>query len=255
MKKTFATIVSALLIVGLAVIAGGTDTALDTKSKEIYQDFKNGTLSSTIAKYEGLVKGNPKDASLHYLLGIAYNFADSVKPDATFDKGLTELTKAKELNPKLVYVNNSIGYIYWVRGDYDRAIECYKAEIALDPNSAAAYLNLGLAYESLKQWDKAKSQYIIAIDKDPKVARIYNNLGVIYMSWDGDYFKALDNFKKAVELKPAVTLYKENYNLAVRKLKELKESVDKGTTSLPPETVEKLRKMELKEIEIGTEGT
>jgi tetratricopeptide (TPR) repeat protein len=255
MKKIFASITLALLMLGPVMIAGGADSSLDTKSIEIYQDFKNGVLPSTITKYEGLVNDSPNDASLHYLLGIAYLYADSTNPDATFDKGLGEFMKAKELDSKLKYVNSSIGYIYWTRGNYDKAIESYKMEIAIDPGSAATYLNLGMAYEGLKQWDKAKSQYIIAIDKDPKIARVYNNLGRIYMEWDGDYFKALDNFKKAVDLKPTVNLYKENYNLAVRKLKALRESVDKGTTTLPPETVERLRKMELKEIVIGTEGT
>lgn len=254
MKRIPFSVALVVVVLGYAMIARGADNSLDARTIEIYQDFQNGALPPTIVKYEGLVKDNPTDPSLHYLLGVAYLYADSNKENATFDKAFDEFMKARELDPKLRYVNNSIGYVYWARGDYDKAIASYRAEIAIDPESAAPYLNLGQAYESLSQWDKAKSQYIIAIDKDPKIARLYNNLGKIYMEWDGDYFKALDNFAKAVELKPNVTLYRENYNKAVKKLKALKESLDKGTTSLPPETVEKLRKMDLKEIDIGIEG-
>jgi tetratricopeptide (TPR) repeat protein len=255
MKRIFIFIALGVLLVGFALPGRAADNSLDARSMEILEASRNGTLQQMIEKYEALVKESPNDASLHYLLGAAYLYDDSEKENATFDRAFDELTKARELDPKLKYVNNSIGYIYWARGDYDKAIEYYKAETAIDPGSAAPYFNLGMAYESLKQWDKAKSQYIMAIDKDPKVARLYNNLGAIYMDWDGDYFKALDNFTKAVQLKPNVRLYRENYNNAVRKLKQLKDSLDKGETRLPPETVEKLRKMDLKEIEVGTSGT
>jgi tetratricopeptide (TPR) repeat protein len=240
MKRIFIFIALGVLLVGFALPGRAADNSLDARSMEILEASRNGTLQPMIERYEALVKESPNDASLHYLLGAAYLYDDNEKENATFDRAFDELTKARELDPKLKYVNNSIGYIYWARGDYDKAIEYYKAETAIDPGSAAPYFNLGMAYESLKQWDKAKSQYIMAIDKDPKVARLY---------------KALDNFTKAVQLKPNVRLYRENYNNAVRKLKQLKDSLDKGETRLPPETVEKLKKMDLKEIEVGTSGT
>ncbi len=255
MKKIFASITLILLVFGFAASALCQEDPLKTKVVEIEKAYVGGNLSNMITKYEALAAGNPKDAVSRYLLGVAYLYADFNKENATFDKAYNELMKARELDPKMKYVSYSLGYILWARGEYDRAIESYKAEIAGDPNSAGNYYNLGQSYESLKQWDKALSQYIMAIDKDPKMAKAYNNLGAVYMNWKGDYFKALDNFKKAVELKPSVTLYRENYNKAIKKLKELKGSVDKGTTSLPPETIEKLKKMDLKEIEIGTEGT
>jgi tetratricopeptide (TPR) repeat protein len=255
MKKIFVSIALALLAFGLAATAVCQEDPLKTKVVEIEKAYIAGNLSPTIAKYDALANENPKDPVSHYLLGIAYLYADFNKENATFDKAYDELIKSKELDPKMKYVNYSLGYILWARGEYDKAIESYKAEIAGDPNSAGNYYNLGQSYEALKQWDKALSQYIMAIDKDPKMAKAYNNLGAVYMNWKGDYFKALDNFKTAVELKPNIRLYKENYNMAVKKLKGLKESLDKGQTHLPPETVEKLRKIELKEIEIGTEGT
>lgn len=257
MKRILVYIVLTLLVLGYAAAAIGQEDPLKAKVAVIENAYKGGNLPTLIEKYEGLAAGNPTDATSRYLLGVAYLYADFDKDNATFDKAFNEFTKAKELDPKMKYVNNSLAYVFWARGQYDKAIESYKAEIALDPNNGWNYYSLGQAYEGLKQWDKAISQYIMATDKekkDPRIAKAYNNLGTLYMNWSGDYFKALDNFTKAVQLKPNVTLYRENYNKAVKKLKALKESLDKGTTSLPPETVEKLRKMELKEIEIGTEG-
>lgn len=253
MNKIFVWYALTLLVIGTAVPAFSADDPLKARVIEIEQARIGGTLPSVIENYEGLVNASPADASLHYLLGVAYMYADFDKESATFDKAYAEFTKAKSLNPAMKYVNNSLAYIFWARGQYDSAIDSYKAEIALDPNYGWNYYSLGQAYEGLKQWDKAKSQYILAIDKvknDPRIAKAYNNLGGIYMDWDGDYFKALDNFKKAVELKPNVTLYRENYNRTVKKLIELRESLDKGQTNLPPETVERLKKMDLTEIEV-----
>jgi tetratricopeptide (TPR) repeat protein len=257
MNKIFVWSALTLLVLGTAVPAFCQEDPLKAKVIEIEKARLGGTLPSVIERYEGLVAAHPDDASIHYLLGVAYMYADLGKEGASFDTAYEEFVKARSLNPKMKYVSTSLGFVLWSRGQYDQAIEAYKAEIALDPNYGWNYYSLGTAYEELKQWDKAKSQYILTIDKvknDPRIAKVYNNLGWIYMNWDGDYFRALDNFKKAVDLKPNVPVYRESYNQAVRKLVELKESLDKGQTHLPPETVEKLRKMDLKEIEVGTGG-
>jgi tetratricopeptide (TPR) repeat protein len=258
MKKILVVGAAALLALAAALPAVCQEDPLKAKIAEIEQARVSGTLPSVIDNYEGLVKANPADASLHYLLGVGYLYADFDKKDATFDDAYAEFTKAKGLNPRMKYVNNSLAYVFWSRGQYDEAIDAYKAEIALDPGYGWNYYNLGQAYEGLKQWDKAISQYIIAIDKekkDPRIAKAYNNLGTLYMNWKGDYFRALDNFTKAVELRPNVKLYKANYNQAIKKLIELRESLDKGQTHLPPETVDRLKKMDLKEIDITAGGT
>ncbi len=256
MKRLLVWITLISLTMAASAAVCGEDP-LKARVVEIEKAYVAGDLPAMITKYEALVGDNPKDAAARYLLGITYLYADFKKENATFDTAYNEFTRAKELDPKMKYVNTSLGFILWARGDYDGAIQSYKAEIALDPGYGWNYYNLGSAYEGLKQWDKAISQYIMAIDKapnDPKIDKVYNNLGTLYMNWKGDYFRALDNFKKAVELKPTERLYKENYNMAVKKLVQLRESLEKGQTQLAPETVDKLRKMDLKQIEIGPEG-
>ncbi len=238
-------------ILGSVALAFQSEDPLKAKVVEIVEAYTSGKLPPVITKYEALVKESPKDPTYHYLLAIAYLYADFDKKDTTFDKSYAELTAAKKLNPKMKYVNYTIGYILWARGRYDDAVTSYKTEISIDPSYAGNYYNLGLAYESLKKWDEAASQYVIAIDKDPKMAKAYNNLGAIYLNWKGDSFKALDNFKKAMELKPNVSLYRENYNKAVRKLQALRDSIGKGETVLPPDMVEKLKGMDLKEVEVA----
>lgn len=238
------------LSLALPYISSAAEEDLRTRVIEIESAHLEGKLDGVIENYEKQVKENPNDPVLHYLLGIAYLHSEFDVKDATFDRAYGELTKAKSLDPEMKYVNYSLGTIYWYRGEYEKAFDAYKEEIRLDPDNGWNYFNLGVAYEGLKKWDKAWSQYIIAIEKGPKIHRAHNNLGRIAMDWKGDYFRALEAFKTAMELKPTEKLYKENYNKAIRKLKELKASVEKGELTLPSDDIKKLNSLDLKEVEI-----
>lgn len=244
----FVAILSLVLVVCFFTTALAQD--LRTKVIEIEKAYLEGKLGAITKRYEGLTKENPDDPVLHYLLGLAYMYSEFDIENATFDKALKEFTRAKTLDPKMKYVNLSLGTVYWYRGEYDSAFDAYRAEIELDPEYGWNYYNLGLAYEGLKKWDKAWSQYIIAIDKDPTIHRAHNNLGRIAMEWKGDYFRALEAFKTAMELRPNEALYKRSYNEAIRKLKALKESVDKGELTLDAGKLKKLNSLDLKEVEM-----
>ena len=254
MRKKIAFNLFVLLLIGagfcISPLAYAATDDIKVKVNEINQAYLDDTLGGLIEKYIGETKADPNNAELHYLLGVSYLYSEFDTENATFEKARGELIKAKTLDPKLKYVNYSLGYIYWARGEYDKAIEFYRAEITLDPDNAWNYFNLGSAYEGLKEWDKAMSQYIITIDKNPTIADAHNNLGMIAMNWKGNHFRAMDSFKKAVELKPEERLYKENYNKAVKKLKALKASLDRGDVTLPPDQVEKLKKLNLEEMKV-----
>lgn len=243
-------LVLGLVLVASVCFAAMTQDELKDRVIEIEEAYLGGSVDQVIAKYERLSEDNPDDADYRYLLGVAHLYSEFDMEGATFDAAFGELTLAKELNPTMKHVNYTLGYIYWARGEFESAIEAYRAEIDLDPEDGWNYFNLGQAYESLKEWDKARSQYILAIDKDPTIADAYNNLGAIELNWRGDYFSALENFDKALALKPDEKLYMINYNEAVKKLKILKDSLDQGEVTLPSDQVEKLKNLDLEELEI-----
>ncbi|MBN1572077.1 MAG: tetratricopeptide repeat protein [Deltaproteobacteria bacterium] len=247
-KNLLPVILSLVLAVSLLTAAYGQD--LKTRVNEIERAHLDGKLDGVINKYKGQVKENPNDPVLHYLLGIAYLYSEMDVKEATFDKAYKELARAKELDPNMKYVNYSLGTVYWYRGEHEKALDAYREEIRLDPEDGWNYYNLGLAYEGLKKWDKAWSQYIIAIEKDPTIHYAHNNLGGIALNWKGDFFRALDEFKAAMELKPDEKLYRKNYNKAVKKLKGLKDSVEKGELTLPTDEKKKLNSLDLKEVEV-----
>jgi tetratricopeptide (TPR) repeat protein len=68
------------------------------------------------------------------------------------------------------------GYQASEAGNLDEAIRCYKNAIAIDPNYAPAYNNLGGIYGNKGMLDDAIVEYNKAIDIDPDYTLAHNNL-------------------------------------------------------------------------------
>ena len=63
-----------------------------------------------------------------------------------------------------------------MEGDYDRAVELYKASLELHP-TAEAHTFLGWAYHFQGKLDEAIAQCRTAIDIDPEFGNPYNDIG------------------------------------------------------------------------------
>lgn len=89
------------------------------------------------------------------------------------------------------------------------SITLWSYEIRLFPDSqCAAYNNRGIAYNSEGQYDKAIQDYDRAIALKPDLATAYNNRGVAYYN-KGQYDRAIQDHNKAIILKPD---YVDAYN-------------------------------------------
>ena len=75
-----------------------------------------------------------------------------------------------------------------------------KKVLDLNPNSAEAHFNLGIAYGEKKMIDKQVSEYRKAIAINPKYAKAYKNLESVYrekgMKEDAD--RELSNYNNLV---------------------------------------------------------
>jgi uncharacterized caspase-like protein len=74
-------------------------------------------------------------------------------------KALSSFLEAARLDPRDVQSVNNLGFVYCKLGDGEAAVEWLQKTIALDPERAVAYLNLGEAYELLKKPAEAASAY------------------------------------------------------------------------------------------------
>lgn len=72
-----------------------------------------------------------------------------------FERGLTELKKARDLDPLSLIINTNLGLnFYWAR-HYDLAIEQLERALELEPNFFRAHLHLGMCYERKRMYEKA----------------------------------------------------------------------------------------------------
>lgn len=122
--------------------------------------------------------------------------------------------------PNLSEHYNQVGMADNSAGRFGSAQQNYQRAIALDPNNANAYYNLGSLYEDLQKFDQAETQYRIAAQGD--VPQAYNNLGRLYLlparaNPDGAVtllFQGLDLLEpQEEELKAEEEFFSTQYNL------------------------------------------
>src|SRR6478609_5042777 len=87
----------------------------------------------------------------------------------TGDAAVAACTRAINSNAGRPSTNyNNRGFVYWRKGDTDRAIADYTEAIRLDPKFAVAYANRGLAHSDKGDTRRAIADYNEAIRLDPK---------------------------------------------------------------------------------------
>ena len=75
--------------------------------------------------------------------------------------------KAIRLEPKAAFYN-SLGICYGLYGKMGEAEQAFRAAIALDPEAAETYYNLGKLYWDQKRWSEVEVVWRRGLEKDPK---------------------------------------------------------------------------------------
>jgi tetratricopeptide (TPR) repeat protein len=89
-------------------------------------------------------------------------------------------------------------------GKLDEAERDFRAVLAADPKSGAAYANLGVVYMRRKQWGLALTHLKKAKELMPQVAGIRLNIGLAYYR-QNEFDKAIPPFESVVRDQPAAS--------------------------------------------------
>ena len=87
------------------------------------------------------------------------------------------------------------------RGQLDEAERDFRAVLAADPQSGAAYANLGVVAMRRKQWDEALKMLHKAEQLMPQVAGIRLNIGLAYYR-QNEFLQAIPSFESVVRDEP-----------------------------------------------------
>jgi type IV pilus biogenesis/stability protein PilW len=98
-----------------------------------------------------------------------------------------------------------IGVALYQKGRLDQAIAEFNKAIELNPRDAEAYNYRGSAYLQKGQVDLAISDYDQVLRLKPRDAEVYTDRGVAYGA-KGQFDRAIADFNRAIELKPSYAL-------------------------------------------------
>jgi tetratricopeptide (TPR) repeat protein len=149
------------------------------------------------------------------------NLGMSLIREGDVQRGLQALLEAAELNPENAVLHNAIASAYVDMRELDKAVFHFKQALELKPDFPEAQNGLGAAYAELREWDLAieflrkASENVMYRTRD----HAFNNLGYVHQQ-RGEYRKAIENYKKSVEVFPRNSPAYDNMGLAYESLGE-----------------------------------
>jgi len=99
------------------------------------------------------------------------------------------------------------------------AITTYQKVLELDPEHAAAHINVGTLYYNRQEFGLAERHYRQAIESDPRYALAYFDLGNV-LDETGRVEEAIQSYKTALQLAPTYADAHYNLALAYEKIKQ-----------------------------------
>ena len=106
------------------------------------------------------------------------------------------------------YVEFFIGLTFYMKGEYEKAIEHYDQAISLSPQISQSYNNRGIAKSNLEEYEEAIADFSKAISFNPQDDASYNNRGIAKGKLK-KYEEAIADFNEAIRLNPK---YAEAYH-------------------------------------------
>ncbi len=152
------------------------------------EDIGNGVLQHILRPYVA-----------KYKLDKQQDFFDEKILDK--EKTLQELLELKKKFPDKGIIYEKIAWIYAKEKQFDLAIENYFLAIKLNPQSFAAYNNLGNIMFLTGQRQNAIKAYSRSIEINPQQVDARLNLGIVYY-YEGQLDLASQQFGKVLELDP-----------------------------------------------------
>jgi tetratricopeptide (TPR) repeat protein len=104
-------------------------------------------------------------------------------------------------------------------GSQAQAVEMYEQVLELDPDHAAAHINLGTLNYNRQEYALAERHYRRAIEVDPRYALAYFDLGNV-LDETGRVAEAIQTYSTALQLAPTYADAHYNLALAYEKIKE-----------------------------------
>ncbi|XP_050670330.1 peroxisomal targeting signal 1 receptor [Leptidea sinapis] len=127
-----------------------------------------------------------------------------IKPEAMNLKELEAFVislylKAAQLNPTVIDVDiqNALGVLFNINQQYDKAVDCFKAALMVDPENAKLWNRLGATLANSDRSEEAVEAYQNSLNLEPGFVRARYNVGITCMNLRA-YRQAAEHFLVAL---------------------------------------------------------
>ncbi|MDP2726724.1 MAG: tetratricopeptide repeat protein, partial [Dehalococcoidia bacterium] len=170
--------------------------------------------------YRQVLSVNPSNVNLRMNLGIAFQNA------GLLEEAMGELEEAHRLKPDRTDIIAKLGEVLEAGGRYQEALQIYQKAAVLNPQEATYQRNIGVVLARLGKAQDAqealqKSLYLFHAN----YADAHYELGMVLMQ-QGQAERALESYRRAVELAPQQALYRFELAQAYKKLGQYSEAME-----------------------------
>jgi tetratricopeptide (TPR) repeat protein len=154
---------------------------------------------------------HPEDFWANEELGLLLNETEPQR----WAESVRHVTAGVALRPDSAGAYLNLGNALHNGGQLDDAIACYRRALKLDGNYAGVYDGLGAVLARQGRLEESIASFRKAIEVDPKFAAAYTNLGSA-LGRKGQVDEAIACFRKAIELNPTDADVHCNLGIALR---------------------------------------
>jgi tetratricopeptide (TPR) repeat protein len=147
----------------------------------------------------------PRSNRAHYISIKASEQTNKAKQDSLYRLALEDCNIALQLKPNLAAAFEKRGLIYIGLGKPDEALADADSLVKYDPGNKIGYDIRGTVYFGKNEPAKAMENYNKCIEINPNDHRSYSNRGTIYLNFYQQYEQALQEFNKAISIKPVAS--------------------------------------------------
>ena len=181
--------------------------------------YSQGQPQRALKQAETLVQQFPKSPVLFNIQGTL------LKSLRQFDLSFAAFNKALAIKPEYADAYNNMGNAFQEQGKLEEAVEAYNKVLAIKPDYADAYNNMGTALKDQGKLEEAIEAYNEALAIKPDYAEAYNNMGITLQE-QGKLDEAIEAYNKALAIKADFAEAYNNMGVTLQEQGKLDEAIE-----------------------------
>ena len=234
------------LSVGLVKPAPKVQDPPQDQLQALIELCSRGLLEQALKQAEKLIQRFSMSAILFNIQGII------LKDMKKFDLSRLAFEKAVALMPNFADAYNNMGNAFKAQGELEKAIVAYNKALAINPNYASGYYNLGVVLTEQGKLEEAVETYKQALVINPAYVDAYYNLGNALKD-QGKLEQAIGAYSKALAIKPDDADILNNLGITFKEQGKLEKAIETFNMAIAirPDYVEAYNNIGLTIIDCG----